>query len=94
MRRVGIDQRLVEVKQLLDDSAGEGCHILYVLCKQCGYRLSPFTMVVANRQYGLPAMIAFYPQDGRVRFEVSLSALKKTDIKLSSELLKLARKVK
>ena len=95
-RRVGAKQRSIEVKQIASGARQESaCHLLYPLCLDCNYQAPSYTLTVGDQGAGYATpLITFYPDNNRIRLEVSVSRLRDSGIKISSELLKLARKAK
>lgn len=99
-----IQGRLIQIKQVNRPADANACHVLYLPAETAGTALSDWLR--AARQAGaltvgdLPdmveagGMIGLVPVDGRYRFDINLGVARQADLRLSSQLLKLARTVK
>ncbi|MBA3057589.1 MAG: YfiR family protein [Gammaproteobacteria bacterium] len=98
-----IKGRPMQVKQVARDNDVKGCHVLYLPAETPG-ELSPW--LNAALQTGaltvgdLPdfiqqgGMIGLVPVGGRYRFDINLGVARQADLRVSSQLLKLAGTVK
>lgn len=94
-RQIGKDNRTIEVIGIRDESATSSCHVIYLNCSNCRPVMNKNALIIGddsskNNHY---SSINFFQKNNKVKFEVILPNLIKSNIKLSSELLKLARKV-
>lgn len=102
--RQSIQGRSIQIKQVHRPADANACHVLYLPAETTGATLSDWLRVA--RQSGaltvgdLPdmveagGMIGLVPVDGRYRFDINLGVARQADLRLSSQLLKLARTVK
>ena len=100
-RRAG--QRLVTVRRWRESDLSGGVHIVYVRASS-NARLAAIaraaaqtgTLVVSESAGGLAqgSMINFEIVDGKVRFDISLAAIEKAGLRISSRLLAVAREVR
>lgn len=99
-----IQSRLIQIKQVNRPADANTCHVLYLPAETPVTTLPDW--LKAARQAGaltvgdLPdmvevgGMIGLVPVDGRYRFDINLGVARQADLRLSSQLLKLARTVK
>lgn len=95
-----VNERKMEVS-LLDMGADTGeCDMLFVAAPAEKYleRITALSrgrsMLIIGDTQGFAqrgAMINFFPEDGKIRFEINPAASRRTGLKISSQLLKLAR---
>jgi YfiR/HmsC-like len=97
-----LDGRPAETKRIEDPREAEGCRILFISASERN-RLS--RVLEATRDHavltvsdvenfaGAGGMIGLVLEESRVRFDVNLDAARAADLTLSSELLKVARRV-
>jgi hypothetical protein len=96
-----VDNRPIVVRALRDDETGGTWHLLFISGAECARagRLAKAApgalLVVTDCESGLPpgSVINFRIVDARVRFEVSLDAAERNNVKLSSRLLTVANRV-
>jgi YfiR/HmsC-like len=98
-----IDGKNVAVKRIMAAKDAAGCRILFVSASE-ELQVSQILEVIGRAAVltvsDLPGftarggMIQFVLQDNRVRFEVNLAAAEQANLKLSSELLKVATTVR
>lgn len=98
-----IQGRPIQVKQVARSSDVKGCHVLYLPAEMQGELsiwLSAALQTGALTVGDLPdfidagGMIGLVPVGGRYRFDINLGAARKADLRVSSQLLKLAGTVK
>lgn len=99
-----IQGRSIHVKQISRPADANGCHVLYLPAETSGTTLSAWFR--AAQQAGaltvgdLPGlveaggMIGLIPVNGRYHFDVNLGVARQANLRISSQLLKLARTVK
>lgn len=95
-----VNERKMEVS-LLDMSAGTGeCDMLFVAAPAEKYleRIIALSrgrnMLIIGDTQGFAqrgVMVNFFPEDGKIRFEINPAASRRAGVKISSQLLKLAR---
>lgn len=102
--RKSIQGRSIQVRQISRPADANGCHVLYLPAETSGTTLSAWFR--AAQQAGaltvgdLPdiveagGMIGLIPVNGRYHFDINLGVARQADLRLSSQLLKLARTVK
>lgn len=93
-RKIANTQRQLTVQQVTQASELSGCNILYVKTQGSGALAKACDCIVIGdspnyRQFD--TAINFFREGSRVRFEVNVNKLKQLRVRLSSELLKLAR---
>jgi hypothetical protein len=96
-----VDNRPVVVRALRDDELAGTWHLLFIAGAECDRagRLAKAAagalLVVTDCEAGLPpgSVINFRIVDARVRFDVSLDAAERNNVKLSSRLLTVANRV-
>lgn len=101
LKRETTHQR-VQVKQLQSGETLAGIHILFV-GKDKSLELNEWLsradglpiLLVTDMEQGMPpgSMINFVQENGRTRFDVSLTAAERSQVKLSAALLTVAREV-
>jgi hypothetical protein len=99
-----IQGRLIQIKQISRPADANTCHVLYLPAETPEATLADWLRTA--RQVGaltvgdLPdmveagGMIGLVPVDGRYRFDINLGVARQADLRLGSQLLKLARTVK
>lgn len=93
-REPRFENRDPEVKPLLLDDTESICNVMYVtsIKNVDVVDLKNVIIVVNSRETYVPgAAIVFYEEEKKLRFEVDLNYINSTEVKFSSELLKLAR---
>lgn len=95
-----VDGRPVVVRAVREQDAGQPLHLLFVACSSVAHsarvlRSAPALLTVTECDDGPVAgsVINFTIVDERVRFDVSLDAAEKKNVKLSSRLLTVANRV-
>lgn len=103
LARQTIQGRPIQVKQLVRLSDVAGCHALYLPAEtsgavpawlSAGQQTGALTVGDAPDLVEAGGMIGLVPVGGRYRFDVNLGVARQADLRLSSQLLKLARTVK
>lgn len=98
-----IQGRTIQVKQLTRPGDTSGCHVLYLPADTPG--ALPAWLGAAQQAGALTVgelpdfveaggMIGLVPVGGRYRFDINLGVARQADLRLGSQLLKLARTVK
>jgi hypothetical protein len=103
LSRQSIQGRTLQVKSVARPADTSGCHVLYVPTELPG-ALPPWldaamragALTVGDMPDFIDAggMIGLVPVGGRYRFDVNLGVARQAELRLSSQLLKLARTVK
>lgn len=96
-----IDGRAVEVLEINTGAEAKGCHILFVGSNERDIsealeivkELPVLTVGEGESFVTGGGIISFVPRDNKVRFEVNLSAARRSRLQISSKLLTLADKV-
>lgn len=98
-----VNDRPVQVRRLAEDASLENIHVLFI---GHGYRRPPgpllrraqqeavLTITESEEAFMRGSVINFKLVDGRVRFDVSLPAAERTNLRLSSRLLAVAHDVR
>jgi len=95
--------RTIEVRLLEKDKDADSCHIIFVTASGMhrfnailGRLKDKSTLIIGETEHFIDSggIIGFVNEDKKVRFEINIAAAKKRSIKISSQLLKLARRVK
>ena len=103
LSRQSIQGRPVQVRQLTRPAEANGCHVLYLpaetpgsLPHWLGAALQTGALTVGDLPDFVEAggMIGLVPVGGRYRFDINLGVARQADLRLSSQLLKLARTVR
>ncbi len=83
----------VVVKRLANLAAARGCHIVFVPVPVPAFTPPPGVLTVGDDPHFLDAggIAGFYLEDGKVRFEIQPEGAKAASLRVSAQLLKLAR---
>jgi hypothetical protein len=96
-----VNGRQVMVRRVADADALAGVHLLFIGAAEAG-RLERWLRpaharsiltVTESEEAARGGIINFVPMDGRIRFDVSLEAAERSNLKLSSRMLSVARLV-
>ena len=97
-----VKDRAIEIRQANDISEAEKCDIFFIpqdendMFKYINERLNGKGVLIVTEEKGMAqkgAAINIIEQDNKVRFELNENAIKKSGLKISSQLLALAIKV-
>lgn len=92
--------RTIVVRQIREPGSANGCNLLFIDTSEVNQlsaylkmaqRKSILTVSDIDEFAALGGIIGFIEQDGKVRFEINLDSAHQSKIKISSQLLKLAR---
>lgn len=95
-----VSERSVQVRTLTDVSDAKGCNVVYI---NDGVAKAVLNQLLGRQKTGLltvgdaidfvdaGGIIGLVEQNGRLQFEINLEAARRSNVQLSSQLLKLAR---